>query len=90
MISLKDAEIITAEDAHHVLWYYGRSARKPGSFTYSLITAINRADSSNEQRLARGFPGLVAAMIIVKRRSDGLDILDKIATGTFKKENFYG
>lgn len=48
----------------------GETGLKPGSFTYSLIAAIFRADRGNLAKLRKVFPDQVAA--VEQYREEGL------------------
>lgn len=69
---------ITQETAANVLYFYGQGGYEGGSFTTKLMSAIGNADMHNLDRLAAGFPELVAAMRIAMHDSDGINILKRI------------
>lgn len=67
-------ELISPEMAAHVAHYYDHSAGyQAGSFTEALIKAIVLADPINRVRLAQGFPGYVAAVILCADTPGGLE-----------------
>jgi hypothetical protein len=66
---------ITPDQAAHVLFHYGAGGMEAGSFTRALIALIARADTSNKARLALGFPGYVAAVILAADTSTGVEQL---------------
>jgi len=54
---------ITPQIAAHVLWHYGTGfGYRPDPFTQALLAAITEADAANRQRMAKAFPGYVAAI----------------------------
>lgn len=64
------------ESARHVLGYFGDSrGYKAGSFTNTLIAAINLADRMNSAKLGVVYPELAEAVYLYKNRDDGVDIL---------------
>lgn len=74
--------VITEETAMHVLWHYGREGGiQAGSFTQNLITTIDMADPANRDKLALGFPELVAAVTAIQYDRDGVQHLQQIAAG---------
>lgn len=83
MASIFDVQEPTPEEARNVLWFFGdrELGWEPGGFTEGLISAACRADSGNRARLALGFPGLIAGVVIAKDHEDGLDVLRRIARG---------
>lgn len=73
---------IAADVAAHVLTFYGHDGGYPaGSFTQDLISLIDRADPSNQDRLAAGFPAYVAAVHAIQYDPDGTTRLKDIAAG---------
>lgn len=73
---------ITAETAANVLYYFGRGGYEAGGFTTKLMSAIGHADTDNLDRLALGFPELVAAMTLAMQSEGGLDRLEELAGAT--------
>lgn len=66
----------TPVEAAHVLYVMnGQERMQPGSFTTTLIDAIAKADPINKGRLARGFPGYVAAVDIYQNEPRGVEVL---------------
>lgn len=65
----------------HVLWQFGDSVYgvEPGTFTQRLMLTISSADKGNRERLAKGFPELVAAMNLVQYTEGGFEELRSIA-----------
>jgi hypothetical protein len=75
-----NAPTISPETAAHVLAHYGHSGGYPaGRFTEQLIIAIDTADPANRDRLAEGFPGLVAAITAIQYDPDGVAYLQALA-----------
>lgn len=71
---------IAPHDARCVLDIAGEDYRDYASgFTNALVNCMFRADGSNLERLAQGFPGLVDAVRIYKHWEDGPRILRSIA-----------
>lgn len=68
--------IITRADARHVMWVFGVDASEdalvPSEFTEALIRLIKQADEPNRKRLAKVYPGLVAAVGMIRDPDDGL------------------
>lgn len=75
------AALVTAGDAHAVLWHFGSGGYEPGDFTKALVEVIVRADPANRACLALGFPGLVSAVQLAQGRLDGIARLQAIAEG---------
>lgn len=77
------AEVITTDDAAHVLWHFGYiqgdGARQPGPFTRCLIEAVSRADYRNRAILANAYPSLSEAVRAVRNDEEGGDRLSRIA-----------
>lgn len=71
--------------AAHVLWHYGESGHRPGSFTVALLSAIASADPTNRRLLALGFPHYVAACDLAEREPDGIEQLRRIAAGEHQR-----
>ena len=63
---------ISVEDARAAVWFFDGDGYRPGSFTLGLVTAISLADMPNRFRLALGFPGLVAAVVLAKDMTYGM------------------
>jgi hypothetical protein len=74
-----DIDSITAEDAQHVLFYYGEGGVQAGGFTNALLLAIFKADHHNKFLLAKSYPGLVTAMRVASEAEDGIECLKEIA-----------
>lgn len=75
-------ELISPETAAHVIHFYDpREGYPPGSFTATLIKAITLADPDNRVRLAVGFPGYVAAVILCADTPGGTETVAAIARG---------
>jgi hypothetical protein len=73
---------IPADVAAHVLFHYGHEGGyQAGSFTESLIVAIEMADPVNRDRLALGFPEYVAAIVAMSYDPNGVVYLQDIAAG---------
>jgi hypothetical protein len=73
---------IPPDVAAHVLFHYGREGGyQAGGFTESLVTAIDRSDPANRDRLALGFPEYVAAVAAVQYDPNGVARLQDIAAG---------
>lgn len=73
---------IPADVAAHVLTFYGHDGGYPaGSFTQDLISLIDRADPSNQDRLAAGFPAYVAAVHAIQYDPAGIGRLQDLAAG---------
>lgn len=70
-----DAAEITTEIAAHVVWHFDGTALEPGTFTKHLINTIATADSSNRAKLAKGFPGHVAAVYFAQSVDGGIEYL---------------
>ena len=66
---------ITPEIAAHIVWFFDGTAPEPGSFTKNLIATISHADTSNQGKLAKGFPGHVAAVELAQNQVGGMDWL---------------
>lgn len=77
---------IPHEVAGHVLYEYSEVGLMPGGFISTLITAIDRADFNNREKLAVSFPKYVEAVELVKYREDGIDILKHILREGSKAE----
>lgn len=75
------AQVVSRADAQHVLFVCGHEGqgRPPGSFTTALITAIRLADTRHRARLARAYPGLVAAVQLATDSAHGIELLGAIA-----------
>lgn len=74
------SKFVTQEDARAVLWTLGLDGGlQPGMFYQALLQAVSRADGLNEERLSRGFPGLVDAYILATGSSLGVQVLQAIA-----------
>ena len=65
---------ITAQDAEYVLHVLedDRIGYPPGDFFRELISACCRADQDNLKHIARGFPGIAAAVKTYKTNLDGV------------------
>lgn len=73
---------ITQRDAAHVLNVMGLpGGMQPGAFTSKLIEAMLVADVGNQERLARGFEGLMSAVAAYKHLPNGVKILQDIEAG---------
>jgi len=73
-------EVISPVQARHVLHQFGATGGyQAGSFTTHLLAAIAVADTSNNARLSRGFPGYVAAVGLAQGDVKGIEKLQKIA-----------
>ncbi|MCX4596170.1 hypothetical protein OG819_42915 [Streptomyces sp. NBC_01549] len=73
---------IPPDIAAHVLFHYGREGGyQAGGFTESLVTAIDRADPPNRDRLALGFPEYVAAVVAIQYDPNGVERLQAIVRG---------
>jgi len=78
---------IPPDVAAHVLFHYGREGGyQAGGFTESLVTAIDRSDPANRDRLALGFPEYVAAVAAVQYDPNGVARLQDIAKGDVSAE----
>ncbi|WP_432091075.1 hypothetical protein [Streptomyces sp. NRRL F-5630] len=76
------APTISPETAAHVLAHFGHSGGYPaGRFTEQLIITIDTADPANRDRLAEGFPGLVAAITAIQYDPNGVAHLQRIVRG---------
>ncbi|MFE9432903.1 hypothetical protein [Streptomyces sp. NPDC006640] len=73
---------IPPDIAAHVLDNYGQDGgRDGGTWTGVLIRLIATASVDNRDRLAKVFPGYVAAVIAYKYDTDGLAHLQDLAAG---------
>ena len=73
---------VTQRDAAHVLWVMRlEGGVQPGNFVEKLIEAAIVADIGNQERLSRGFEGLVAAVLMYRHLPDGVKRLQAIASG---------
>jgi hypothetical protein len=73
---------IPPDVAAHVLAHYGREGGyQAGSFTTDLLSAMSKADPTNLDRLALGFPEYVAAVAAVQYDPNGVARLQDIAAG---------
>ncbi|MFJ6540577.1 hypothetical protein ACIQMP_08015 [Streptomyces sp. NPDC091385] len=76
-------EEITADQARLVLQHFGHRApgRPDRSSTWNgrLVTLIAEADAANRIPLARAYPGLVAAVQLVRTSPTGIRTLHAIA-----------
>lgn len=74
-----DAIEIAPEVARNVLWYFGDREHgwRPGGFTTTLLDAIGKADSANQERLALGYPEHVRAMKLAMYTDTGMEFLAK-------------
>lgn len=73
---------ITQRDAAHVLGVMGlEGGTQPGTFTEKLIEAMLVADIGNQERLARGFEGLMSAVQAYKYVKGGVKMLQDIEAG---------
>ncbi len=78
----RSSPTIPADVAAHVLFHFGRDGGyQAGGFTESLVTAIDRADPTNQARLALGFPEYVAAVTTIQNDRAGIERLQDIAAG---------
>lgn len=72
-------------DAAHVLGVLSPEtpgARKPGSFTESLIHTALRADGYNSARLATAYPSLMQAISLYRNNDNGISVLTALAKGS--------
>jgi hypothetical protein len=72
---------IAPDDASHVLTHFGYTGKMAGSFTMTLIRAMAVSDRPNRERLARGFPSLVAAVEAAQNDEKGIERLKMRAEG---------
>ncbi|MFE5368115.1 hypothetical protein [Streptomyces mirabilis] len=73
---------IPPDVAAHVLFHYGREGGyQAGSFTTDLLAAMGKADPTNLDRLALGFPAYVAAVTAIQYDPNGVAHLQRIAAG---------
>jgi hypothetical protein len=73
---------IPPDVAAHVLAHYGREGGyQAGSFTTDLLSAMGKADPTNLDRLALGFPEYVAAVTAIQYDPNGVAHLQDIAAG---------
>jgi hypothetical protein len=72
-------EVITAENANHVLFHFASGGYPAGSFTTALLDLLGRADPVNAARLARSFPALRRAMFMAQDTRTGIADLRRIA-----------
>jgi len=78
---------IPPDVAAHVLFHYGREGGyQAGSFTTDLLSAMGKADPTNLDRLALGFPEYVAAVTAIQYDPDGVANLQRIAAGDASAE----
>ncbi|MFI1485685.1 hypothetical protein [Streptomyces sp. NPDC020747] len=72
---------IPPDVAAHVLCHYGRGGYPAGDWAEDLISLISRADDSNRDRFAAGFPDYVAAITAIKYDPNGVAHLLDLAAG---------
>ena len=72
-------DLITQEDANHVLYEFGEGGYSAGNFTTKLLDAALVADQDNLRKLSQGFPGLIAAVELVKFYGGGTELVKAIA-----------
>lgn len=72
---------IPAEVAAHVLSHFGRGGYPAGDWTESLITLIDRADTTNRAKLLAAFPEYGAAVLLAKYDEEGIATLQRIVQG---------
>jgi hypothetical protein len=73
---------IPPDVAAHVLFHYGQEGGyQAGGFTTDLLSAMGKADPTNLDRLALGFPAYVAAITAVQYDPNGVAHLQDIAAG---------
>ncbi len=80
----EDETVIDPVLANQVLWFFGRQEKdgyEPGGFRKKLFSAIASADTENRYKLALGFPGEVAAIVLGKENPNGIEILRLVAEG---------
>jgi len=75
---------ITQEDARNVIGYMGQApnsrnsgegAPERSSFREALLVAVLGADDYNQERLARGYEGLVSAVRVYRELDGGMQQL---------------
>lgn len=74
-------QLITVQDAQHVLHHFTGHGPVPGSFSAKLIEAYSAADPGNKARLATAFPSMAAAFNLASNQMDGIEQLASIAIG---------
>jgi hypothetical protein len=81
-------EDISQDDARHVLFYFNKDhGWQPGSFTQKLLELLSIADGFNYAKLAKAFPGLVAAHYLAENERNGIEILQGISMSTLSAGN---